>query len=329
MSLANGPVLSVEELNTQIFLKEGVAKVVKDVSFTLSKGKILGLVGESGCGKTMTALSILGVVPFPGKVVSGKVVFKGKDLLSLETEELRRIRGNEISIIFQDAVSSLNPVISIGDQMAEGVMAHLDTSKKEATSLSVHLLGETGLADARQMMKRYPFQLSGGMAQRVMMAMAMALNPVVLIADEPTSNLDVTLQAEMLQRLRRLREEYDTTILLITHDMGVVAQMADEVAVMYAGSLVEYADTRSIFRRPAHPYTWALLQAVPRLDSPYDTLRPLGGTPPNPMYLPEECPFLPRCPKATNQCRLDPTPSLEEIEPNHFVACYNPMEMVQ
>ena len=270
------PVLEVDGLNTHIFLKEGVARVVNGVSFQIARGGVLGLVGESGSGKTMTALSILGVVPFPGEVVSGEVKLNGRDLLSISSEELRRVRGNEISIIFQDAVASLNPVLSIGSQMVEGITVHLDATKKDAEKMSLHLLEQVGLPDPERIMRGYPFQLSGGMAQRVMMAMAVALSPRVLIADEPTSNLDVTLQAELLYRLRTLRQEYETAILLITHDMGVVAGTADAVAVMYAGSLVEYSDTRTIFERPAHPYTWALLQAVPRLDSPYTTLRPLA-----------------------------------------------------
>ena len=320
------PVLEVDGLNTHIFLKEGVARVVNGVSFQIARGGVLGLVGESGSGKTMTALSILGVVPFPGEVVSGEVKLNGRDILSISSEELRRIRGNEISIIFQDAVASLNPVLSIGSQMVEGITVHLDATKRDAEKMSLHLLEQVGLPDPERIMRGYPFQLSGGMAQRVMMAMAVALSPRVLIADEPTSNLDVTLQAELLYRLRTLRQEYETAILLITHDMGVVAGTADAVAVMYAGSLVEYSDTRTIFERPAHPYTWALLQAVPRLDSPYTTLRPLAGSPPDPMEMPAECPFLARCPKASNICRTSPMPPLMELEPGHKVACYNPVE---
>jgi oligopeptide/dipeptide ABC transporter ATP-binding protein len=254
------------------------------------------------------------------------VRLNGRDILSISSEELRRIRGNEISIIFQDAVASLNPVLSIGNQMVEGITVHLDATKKDAEKMSLHLLEQVGLPDPERIMRGYPFQLSGGMAQRVMMAMAVALSPRVLIADEPTSNLDVTLQAELLHRLRTLRQEYETAILLITHDMGVVAGIADAVAVMYAGSLVEYSDTRTVFERPAHPYTWALLQAVPRLDSPYSTLRPLAGSPPDPMEIPAECPFLPRCPKASSTCRTSPMPPLIELEPGHKVACYNPVE---
>ena len=276
------PVLEVDGLNTHIFLKEGVARVVNGVSFQIARGGVLGLVGESGSGKTMTALSILGVVPFPGEVVSGEVKLNGRDLLSISSEELRRIRGNEISIIFQDAVASLNPVLSIGSQMVEGITVHLDATKKDAEKMSLHLLEQVGLPDPERIMRGYPFQLSGGMAQRVMMAMAVALSPRVLIADEPTSNLDVTLQAELLHRLRTLRQEYETAILLITHDMGVVAGIADAVAVMYAGSLVEYSDTRTVFERPAHPYTWALLQAVPAPRFPLQHAQTARGVPPGP-----------------------------------------------
>ena len=238
---------------------------------------------------------------------------------------MRQIRGREIALIFQDAGSALNPVITVGSQVEEIMLEHTEMSKRQATARAAELLSEMGIADAKQVLGRYPFQLSGGMAQRVMLAIGVALGPKVLIADEPTSNLDVTLQAEILQRLKQLRDERQTTILLITHDLGVIAQMADTVAVMYGGSIVEMADTRTLYRRPLHPYTWGLFQTLPRLDSPARGLRPLRGNPPQMIDPPDRCPYVDRCPKAVNPCRTEPMPSLVEIEPGHRVACYNPI----
>ena len=318
-------ILEVTDLHTYFLTNEGTVKAVNGVSFTLEEDRVLGLVGESGSGKTVTALSILQLVPFPGKIVQGDIRYNGADLRSMGNAEMRHIRGKEISLIFQDAGTSLNPVLQIGKQVEEVIVEHTDMSKKEARSLAAELLDQMGIPDARAILDRYPFQLSGGMAQRVMMAIGVALKPRVLIADEPTSNLDVTLQAEMLQRLRQLQQETHTAILLITHDLGVIAQMADPVAVMYGGCIVEYADTRSLFARPLHPYTWALLQALPRVDSPDQSLKPLPGTPPTMTDAPDQCPFLHRCPKATNECRTSRRPELVEVESGHWLACYNPI----
>ena len=318
-------ILEVKDLHTYFSSPEGTVKAVNGVSFSLEENRVLGLVGESGSGKTVTALSILQLVPFPGKIVQGDIRYKGADLRTMGTGEMRRIRGKEISLIFQDAGTSLNPVLPVGKQVEEVIVEHTDMSKREARSMAADLLRQMGIPDARQMLDRYPFQLSGGMAQRVMMAIGVALKPRVLIADEPTSNLDVTLQAEMLQRLRNLQQESRTAIMLITHDLGVIAQMADPVAVMYGGCIVEYADTRSLFARPLHPYTSALLQALPRVDSPDQPLRPLPGAPPVMTDPPDQCPFLHRCPKATNECRTSRRPDLVEVESGHWLACYNPM----
>ena len=315
--------LQVDALHTYFKTKEGLVKAVNGVSISLHENSIVGLVGESGSGKTVTALSILQLVPFPGKVVNGSIQYDGIDLLALTGEQMRRIRGKEISLIFQDAGAALNPVIPIGRQVEEIMLEHTDMGKRQARAVSAELLAQMGIPDARRMLDRYPFQLSGGMAQRVMLAIGVALRPRVLIADEPTSNLDVTLQAEILQRLRELREHDHTAIMLITHDLGIIAQMADTVAVMYGGSIVEYADTHTLFRRPLHPYTWGLFQAVPRLDTPARSLRPMRGAPANMVDPPDQCPFLHRCPKATNECRTSPRPKLLEAEPGHRVACYN------
>ena len=272
-------------------------------------------------------LAVLDLLPSPGRITSGSILFQGRDVLKLGAEEVRRLRGREIAIVFQDPASGLNPVLPVGEQVEEIITAHHSISKREARDRSLEALAAMGLPEPREVAKRYPFHLSGGMAQRVMIAIATALNPSVLIADEPTSALDVTVQAAILDDLRRLQERTGTTILLISHDLGVVAQMADEVAVMYAGSIVEQGDVLTVFERPRHPYTWGLLGSRPRWDR--DRQKPLPvirGTPPNLAALPEECPYLPRCPKAASVCRLEPAPALEELEPAHLAACYNPMQ---
>ena len=315
--------LEVKDLHTYFATKEGTVKAVNGVSLALQEDSVLGLVGESGSGKTVTALSILQLVPFPGKIVRGSIRYGGTDLLKLSADQMRRIRGKEVSLIFQNAVAALNPVIPIGNQVEEIMLEHTDMDERQARFLAVELLTQMGIPEAKRMLDRYPFQLSGGMAQRVMMAIGVALKPRVLIADEPTSNLDVTLQAEILHRLRQMRRENRSAIMLITHDLGVIAQMADAVAVMYGGSIVEHADTRTLFARPLHPYTWGLFEALPRLDSPARSLTPMRGAPPKMIDPPDQCPFLLRCQKATNKCRTHPRPALVEVEPGHRVACYS------
>ena len=315
--------LKVENLHTYFFTKQGTVRAVNGVNLTLHQGKILGLVGESGSGKSVTALSILNLVPHPGRIVEGKVFFNGENLLEFSKQRLRQIRGNEISMVFQDPTVSLNPAIPVGSQVEEIYRVHSNMDKKTAREAVYKLFDNVGLGDARALYSRYTFELSGGMAQRVMIAMALALNPKVLIADELTSSLDVTLQAQVLQYLQEVRLKYSSAVVLITHDMGVIARMADEVAVMYAGSIVETADARELFKRPAHPYTWALFQSLPRLDEPDRPLLAMKGSPPSMIDLPDQCPFLPRCPKATLTCRLSPKPKLEETGAGHLVACYN------
>ena len=301
-------------------------KAVNSVSLSLEEGGTLVITGESGAGKTTIALCVLNLLPHAGRITNGNVFLHGRDLLSLTTEELRRVRGREIAMVFQDPATGLNPVLSVGQQVQEIITTHLDVPKREARRRTLEVLDQMGLPEPELVSTRYPFQLSGGMAQRVMIAIATALNPKVLILDEPTSALDVTVQAAILEDLRRLQSRYGTSILLITHDLGVVAQMADAVAVMYAGSVVEYADARTLFARPRHPYTWSLLASRPRWDREGDGRLPsIKGTPPSLIDLPDECPFLPRCPKATNVCRSEPVPPLAELEPGHLAACYNPI----
>ncbi len=320
------PILRIEGLSAQFDTPEGAAKAVRDVSLTLRRGSTLALTGESGAGKTSVGLALLNLLPYPGRITAGRVLFNGTDVLALPAEEIRRLRGREIAMVFQDPATGLNPVLSVGAQVEEIITAHLSVSKREARDRSLEALAQMGLPEPQAVARSYPFHLSGGMAQRVMIAIATALNPKVLIADEPTSALDVTVQAAILDDLRQLQQRSGTSILLISHDLGVVAQMADEVAVMYAGSLVELGDARTVFRRPRHPYTWALLRSRPRWDQ--EQTRPLPairGAPPTLTELSEECPYLPRCPKATSVCRTQPAPPLAELEPGHPAACYNPV----
>lgn len=318
-------ILTVSNLHTHFFTSEGTLKAVNGVSLELKRDSTLGIVGESGCGKTVTALSILQLVPWPGRVIEGEIRFEGRDIMELSQEEMRELRGKEIAIIFQDPTTGLNPVIQVGTQVEEMITSHLPVSKAEARQRAIVALRQTGLPAPERIFSQYPFQLSTGMCQRVMIAMAMALGPKVLIADEPTSALDVTTQAGILEEIRRLRGQIHSSILLITHDLGVVAQLADEVAVMYAGSIVESADVKTLFRHPTHPYTVALLEAMPRLDDAGKRLRTIRGRPPNPLELGEHCPFVPRCNRAMSQCRFGPKPELEPQGEEHWVACYHPV----
>jgi peptide/nickel transport system ATP-binding protein/oligopeptide transport system ATP-binding protein len=320
------PILEARDLHTSFFTKEGVVKAVQGVNFSLEPGKILAIVGESGCGKSTLALSLLRLVPFPGKVLRGDVRLNGQNLMDLSDEELRRVRGRQMSMIFQDPISGLNPVLPVGKQVEEILTSHLDVPKKERKQRTLQILRQVGLADPERIANSYPFHLSGGMCQRVMIAMATALNPSVIIADEPTSSLDVTVQAQILNELDVLRRTKGTAIVLITHDLGVVAQMADEVAVMYAGSFIEVGTVNELYRAPRHPYTWALLSTLPRLDGRQGQLHAIPGAPPNLAELAEECAFLPRCAKATNQCRTEPAPALAVVNGStHRAACYNPV----
>lgn len=321
------PILQVQDLRAEFVTPDGVVKAVNGVSFALPRGKTLVLTGESGSGKSTVGLSILNLLPHPGRIVSGRVLFEGRDLLSLSAEELRQVRGNKIAMVFQDPSTGLNPVLSIGQQVEEVIATHLRASKREVRRRAIEVLEKVGLPEPQDVVKRYPFQLSGGMAQRVMIAIGIALDPEVLILDEPTSALDVTIQAAILDDLKRLQRQHGTSIILITHDLGVVAQMADEVAVMYAGYVSERADVRTLFERPRHPYTSSLLGSRPRWDREEpERLTAIKGTPPSLIDLPEQCPFLPRCQKATSVCRVEPVPPLEQMDgPGHLAACYNPM----
>jgi len=319
----NNPLLAITNLYVQYETPAGDVKALNGVSFDLFEEQIFCLVGESGSGKSTLALAMLGLLPDNAKVIAGGINFDGIDILASTDVELQSIRGREISIVFQDAQSALNPIQTIGSQVEEVVQAHLDLSPKAVTTLCQEVLRDVGLSDPKNVMKQYPFNLSGGMCQRVMLASALVLQPRILIADEATSGLDVTLQAEILERLKGLCKDFHSSILFITHDLGIVAHMADRVGVLYAGSVAESADVLSLFREPRHPYTWSLLQALPRLDDERRRLRPLPGAPPDLINLTDLCPFLPRCSKAISRCRSDRKPHLELLEEGHHVACYN------
>ena len=319
----NNPLLAITNLYVQYETPAGDVKALNGVSFDLFEEQIFCLVGESGSGKSTLALAMLGLLPDNAKVIAGGINFDGIDILASTDVELQSIRGREISIVFQDAQSALNPIQTIGSQVEEVVQAHLDLSPKAVTTLCQEVLRDVGLSDPKNVMKQYPFNLSGGMCQRVMLASALVLQPRILIADEATSGLDVTLQAEILERLKGLCKDFHSSILFITHDLGIVAHMADRVGVLYAGSVAESADVLSLFREPRHPYTWSLLQALPRLDDERRRLRPLPGAPPDLINLTDLCPFLPRCSKAISRCRSDRKPHLELLDEGHYVACYN------
>jgi len=320
------PVVSVQGLSVRYRGKEATTYAVEDASFNLERGKVLALVGESGSGKSTLGLSILRLLPWQAEISSGHIFFGGLDLATIEDESLRSVRGRRIAMIFQDPISGLNPVISIGDQVGEILESHLGVKRKEAKRAAIDILRDIGLPDAERIAKSYPFQLSGGMCQRVMIAIATALNPEVIIADEPTSALDVTVQAQILHQLDTLRRERGTAILLITHSFGVVAQIADEVAVMYGGRIVEEGPTEQMLTNPLHPYSHALLATLPRLDQVGLSLRAIPGAPPDLTSQQEHCPFIPRCNKAMTACRTEPPPELTSWNGNgQRVACFNPI----
>jgi peptide/nickel transport system ATP-binding protein/oligopeptide transport system ATP-binding protein len=305
------------------FTREGIVKAVDGVSFDISRGEIMGLVGESGCGKSMTALSILRLVPVPGRIVEGSIVFEGKDLLRMDTDSMRAIRGSKISMIFQDPLTSLNPVIKIGEQIAEAIREKREmVEPSEAMRKALEMMELVGIPDAHLRMNSYPFQLSGGMRQRVMIAMALSLNPALLIADEPTTNLDVTIQAQILDLMRTIQRKMNTSVLLITHNLAIVAWLCDEICVMYAGNIMERGDTKQIFEDPQHPYTIALMRTIPRLDKDVERLQTIEGFVPNLIDMPPGCKFYPRCPKAMEKCYRK-EPELIETESGRFTRCWS------
>ena len=318
------PVLQVRNLTTRFKTERGVVTAVDNISFEVAAGETLAIVGESGSGKSVTSMSILRLIPSPpGRIENGEILYDGKDLLKLNEDEMRAIRGNRIAMVFQDSMSSLNPSITIGKQIAEPITLHRNASWKEAYDKARDLLSMVQIPDAQDRLSVYPHQFSGGMRQRSMIAMALACQPKLIIADEPTTALDVTVQAQILDLLKDLTQKAQTSMILITHDMGVVARYADRLAVMYGGRIVEQGPAREIFNRPAHPYTQGLLASIPRIDSdPSKPLPAIEGMPPDLSALPVGCAFAPRCPKATRECEAS-RPALAKVSEGHLKACFN------
>jgi oligopeptide/dipeptide ABC transporter ATP-binding protein len=314
--------LSVRNLKTYFYTDEGVVRAVDGLSYDLHKGETLGIVGESGSGKSVHALSIMRLIPTPpGKIVDGEILFEGRNLLRLSDEMMRRIRGNRIAMVFQEPMTSLNPVLTIGEQIAEAVILHQKLDKRRAWERAIEMLDRVQIPLARDRVKDYPHQFSGGMRQRVMIAMALSCNPSILIADEPTTALDVTIQAQILDLMRDLQREFGASIILITHNLGVVAEMCDNVVVMYAGRPIEHTDIKRIFREPKHPYTWGLLHSIPKLYERQERLIPIEGQPPSLIDLPPGCSFAPRCPFVMEVCVQADPPDFP-VGPAHTAKCY-------
>jgi len=311
-----------KNLKTYFYTEDGIVKAVNDVSFNIKEGETIGVVGESGCGKSVTSMSLMRLIPNPpGKIVDGDILFEGKSVLKMSEEEMRHIRGNKISVIFQEPMTSLNPVFTVGDQIGEAIILHQKLSKEQARNKGIEMLKLVGIPRADEIIDAYPHSLSGGMRQRVMIAMALSCNPKLLIADEPTTALDVTIQAQILDLMRNIKKTLNTSIMLITHDLGVIAEMADYVVVMYAGKVVEEAPVIELFKQPMHPYTVGLLNSKPILNRETQRLYSIPGQVPNPIGMPDSCYFCERCEKATERCKTQ-IPPLREVADGHKVACW-------
>ncbi|SDO23787.1 oligopeptide transport system ATP-binding protein [Paenibacillus sp. yr247] len=318
---SRGTALEVSNLQTYFYMEDGIVKAVDGVDFTIERGETLGIVGESGCGKSITSLSLMRLISSPGKIIDGKIRFNGEDLLEKTEEEMQRIRGNQISMIFQEPMTSLNPVYSVGEQIAEVLRIHRKMGKREAWEKAVEMLKMVGIPSPEKRAKQEPHELSGGMRQRVMIAIALACNPELLIADEPTTALDVTIQAQILDLLKQLQKKLGTAVIMITHDLGVVAETCDKVVVMYAGKVVEYTDVDSLFENPKHPYTVGLLKSLPRPDGVQETLEAIKGSVPSPFHMPKGCSFEPRCLHARKIC-TESLPNLTDITDSCQVRCW-------
>ncbi|WP_037869277.1 ABC transporter ATP-binding protein [Streptomyces sp. SPB074] len=314
--------LEVRDLHVEFATRDGVVKAVNGVSYDVDAGETLAVLGESGSGKSVTAQAIMGILDMPpGRIPSGEILFEGQDLLKMKEDRRRKVRGAQIAMIFQDALSSLNPVLTVGQQLGEMFTVHRGMSRKDARAKAVELMERVRIPAAKERVRQYPHQFSGGMRQRIMIAMALALEPKLIIADEPTTALDVTVQAQVMDLLAELQREYHMGLILITHDLGVVADVADKIAVMYAGRIVETAPVHEIYRNPAHPYTEGLLQSIPRLDQKGRELYAIQGLPPNLLHIPDGCSFNPRCPRARERCLHD-DPPLYEVSPARASACH-------
>jgi len=316
------PLLEIRDLHVHFRTRDGIVRAVEGARLSTERGRTLGIVGESGSGKSVMALTVMGLTRFPNASISGEIEFDGTDLVTLPESQMRAVRGRRIAMIFQDPLSSLHPLFRVGWQIVEAIQTHEDISKKAARARAIEALREVGIPSAERRIDSYPHELSGGMRQRVMIAMALVLKPDVLIADEPTTALDVTVQAQILDLIRRLKNEYNTAVVMITHDLGVIAEIADEVAVMYAGRVMERAPRETLFTVPELPYTWGLMRSIPRLDAPRPgRLDSISGLPPSLIHLPSGCPFHPRCPYVMDVC-MKTGPELEQSEPGHLVACH-------
>ena len=324
------PILSVKNLRTYFYMEEGIVKAVDGVSFDLYQNEVLGIVGETGSGKSVTVKSIMRLIKPPGKIVDGQIIYRTKegreiDILKIPEKELYKIRGSEISMVFQDPMTSLNPLYTIGDQLVETIIVHQNLDKRRAKIKAIEMLELVGIPEPEKRFNSYPFEFSGGMRQRVVIAIALSCNPAVLIADEPTTALDVTIQAQILDLFRNLQQEFKTAVIFITHDLGVIASMADKIMVMYGGKQMELGSADDIFYRSMHPYTNMLLRSIPRVDKKVDRLEPIPGQPPRMVNIPPVCPFLPRCPRRTDRCKEE-LPEFSEVEKGHYVRCFNPIK---
>ena len=317
--------LQIKNLHMNFYTKKGIVKAVNGVDIVIPEGKTVGLVGESGCGKSMTAMSVMGLIEKPGKIDEGEILFEGRDLLKISDKERRKMRGDKISIIFQEPMTSLNPVETVGKQVLDAILIHEKIDKAQAKKRVIELLAQVGIPDPERRYRSYPHQLSGGLRQRVMIAMAMACNPALLIADEPTTALDVTIEAQILHLMKKLQREYHTSILMITHNLGVVAEICDYVYVMYAGKVVEFAEVNELFRNPVHPYTNGLLKSLPKMQSGQERLYNIKGMVPDLLKLPKGCSFAPRCDQVCEKC-TDEMPQLIKLNEEHFVRCFHAQE---
>jgi peptide/nickel transport system ATP-binding protein len=322
MSLSEA-LVSISNLETTFFTKAGAIRAVDDVSYTINRGQTLGIVGESGCGKSVTSFSIMGLLDEPGKVTGGTVEIDGTNILNLSEREMEEVRGNRVAMIFQEPMTAFNPVLTIGYQMDEQILRHMKVSRKESKDYAIEMLRMTGIPAPEQRYHNYAHQLSGGMRQRAMIAMALSCSPDFLIADEPTTALDVTIQAQILELIQDLQKKLNMAVQFITHDLGVISELADRVLVMYAGRTCEIADSEDIFRQPRHPYTEALIRSIPKIDETLDRLPAIAGSVPSPLDLPKGCHFQNRCTYVSEECRMS-KPRMKEVAPNHRVACFHP-----
>lgn len=318
----------MKDLRTYFHTEDGIVKAVDGVTFDVYAGETLGIVGESGCGKSVTSLSVMRLLDEKGEIAGGEIIFEGKNVMAIPESQMMKIRGNDMAMIFQEPMTALNPVFTIGFQIMEAILLHQDVNKEQARKMAIDMLRKVGIPEPEKRVDEYPHELSGGMRQRAMIAMALSCNPKLLFADEPTTALDVTIQAQILELMKSLQEQYGMALVMITHDLGVIAEMAQRVVVMYAGKVVEYAEVHTLFKKPRHPYTWGLMNAIPKLDEDREVLYNIPGVVPDPLDFPDGCRFNTRCPLATDKCRKE-EPPLVEVDENHTSACWYVDKLVE